>query len=282
MCAWCDLVKVPKDKRKTGPLPTPWGLSVPMCESALQKVEADLWALRPTVQEGYVRDYARLCALMLDEPAIDTCLQELDAEIASPPAGSAPETNWLRLSSILTYYEKKCWFPEDVLLPLGILSEDDFSYYVRCGYLLKDYGAGVKHGEFTHRLQWHVIMRVVTERFTKPVGAGWKHSPFQLFISLGRAQNKSIWWYILDQAGDGTFQHPDSLHAHVLNNPSAFPKLAALAAKRETKRRAEFVGHILGYINYCRSKGGVIDTPTVYSTTSNPYKSHDAFKDFES
>ncbi|HMO36302.1 MAG TPA: hypothetical protein PKA06_09680, partial [Gemmatales bacterium] len=264
-----------------GPLPKQWGLTRAMCENALLYLVHHLEMKYPTVDKNYKRDYAKIFSLFLDRPLIFNVISTLNNAISANASGTSGETNWLRLSSVLAYYEKMCFFPTDILLPMGILSSSDFYFYIRRGYVLKDYGAGVKHGEFTHRLQWHVIMSVITNDFTLPITDGWEHTPLQLYTSLGKKDNEGIWAYLLDTAGDGGFNHPDSFHAWLLQ--SNFGTLKAMLTKRETKRRHEFVQDIVDYIDneLIAQQGMLIHYPKRFLTTLNPYHSHEDFKKFE-
>jgi len=249
-------------------MPVQWGLSDPMCEHYLSEIQKWL----PECMSAYRSDYAKIYSVMMDKPLVRSCLEKLDKAIASKAQGASPETNWLRFSSILSYFEKKCWFPEDILLPLGVLDAEVFYSYIRRGYVLKDYGAGVKHGEFTHRLQWHALMRVITDDFTRPIRPGWDHSPLELYVSLGMKQNHGIWGKLFDQRGDGFLDHPDSFHEWVLN--SNLVNVVAFISKRETKRREAFIKAICDYIDF--NEAGVD-----YSKATNPLLSHAAFKEFE-
>jgi hypothetical protein len=249
-----------------------------MCRHYLAQIQKGL----PECQLAYRDDYAKIYSVMMDKPLVSACLKKLDNAITSKPQDARPETNWLRFSSILSHFEKKCWFPEDILLPLGVLDAGIFYFYIRRGYVLKDYGAGVKHGEFTHRLQWHVLMRVITEDFTKPFGQGWDHSPLELYVSLGMTQNRGSWGVLLDRPGDGGGQlnHPDAFHQWVLNNSNLLNIVNSIS-KRETKRRAAFVSAIYDFIDYINSKGGRIQVPREFFTSLDPLSSHDAFKQFD-
>jgi len=268
MCGCCQEWGIQSSQ---GTLLPSWGLPDPMCSHAFSIFEAAV----PKCDPAYLKDYTRLYTVIRNVKLVSQCLTELDKVISSKPHNVSAETNWLRFSSVLSYFERKCWFQEDILLPMGLLPGPIFNYYIRRGYVLKDYGAGVKHGEFTHRLQWHVIMRVITEGFTKPVRKGWDHSPLELYVSLGMKQNDGVWFKLLDLPGDGDFDHPNSLHQWVLN--SDLRNLVAAVSKRETKRRETFVRAIYEYIR--KEK---ISVPEKFFTTCRPYRSHEEFKEFES
>ncbi len=72
----------------------------------------------------------------------------------------------LHLSKELRFYETQCWFGEQPKIFAGLLSSAEFLHAMANGYMVKDPGPGPQHGEFSHRLQWHVLMRVMTADFT--------------------------------------------------------------------------------------------------------------------
>ena len=74
------------------------------------------------------------------------------------------------------------------------------------GYTPKDPGAGLEHGEFTHRLQWNALMT----RFEEDEGteAAWQHTPFELYTMIGeidergaRGGEASAWGVMMDTGG---------------------------------------------------------------------------------
>jgi len=129
-----------------------------------------------------IEDYVRLYALMLCKPRCRELMSSLNAEIvsgatlrANDPAderfvsGKRPDDqNYARLSRVLEYYEGLCWFPTAHRLYTGPLTSENYQESIALGYMPKDAGAGSRHGEYSHRLQWHIVMRVVTDGFSKP------------------------------------------------------------------------------------------------------------------
>ena len=89
------------------------------------------------------------------------------------------------LSKALTYYEYKCWFGDQQKIFAGLLSSQEFLAAMNNGYMVKDPGPGPMHGEFSHRLQWHVLMRVMTQDFATPMHAAWRLSPLELYSWTG-------------------------------------------------------------------------------------------------
>jgi hypothetical protein len=210
-------------------------------------------------------------------------LVKLQERMTANATGMNPDVNWLRLSSVLSHYEKKCGFPPDVLLPMGILKTPDFYFYIRRGYVLKDYGAGVKHGEFTHRLQWHIIMSVITADFTRHFNsaAGWSHTPLELYVKLGELTG--IWDVLFDNQGFGTTEHelgryPDKFHSWLLENGDRLGKLHGFLSRRETKRREEFVKNLLKYL---AEQNIAVPNHYLSGQAKDPMLSHLNFRDFD-
>jgi hypothetical protein len=104
-------------------------------------------------------------------------------------------------------------------------------------------GAGLEHGDFTHRLHWHVISRVIAKRFTVPKSAGWNHTPLELHTSLGQGQAlaANMWFKLLDDNADPGFTSPDKFHKHVRTGD--YRILSINVARRYDKRRAAWHQH---------------------------------------
>lgn len=260
-----------------------WGLSDMPCGEIFKKAEGVIKTRCPGVDAEYLPDFVRLYLLMEDKTQVLKSLKTFSDKIGTQQSSSAPKTenlNWFRLSDSLRYYEVMCWFPADLLLPLGVLTADDFLFYIRRGYVLKDYGAGVRHGEFTHRLQWHAVMVAITNGFTTadPKKQGWDHTPLDLYTSLGMKKNDGLWARLFDQNGSADdYHHPDTLHADLLNS-SEHAALAKMLTKRETKRRQELVDLILQYVENDR---GHKNTADELRRRKMPVDTHEGFKAFE-
>jgi hypothetical protein len=172
-------------------------------------------------RQSWFADYQRIEALMKDRSAVRALLEPLDDELA--------KNKNLTLTRLLEKYEAKCGFPTVHVIPLGVLPASEFLRLIAMGLLVKDYGAGVAHGELTHRLQWHAIMRAVTKGFTVAFDeeAGWRHSPFELYTAMGRPPldegdltRASLWGRLVDQSDYGfTFSKPAQMNAELMNSP---------------------------------------------------------------
>ena len=182
-----------------------------------------------------IEDYVRLYALMLDKPRCRELMSRLNTEIAggaklraNDPADERfaagkrkDDQDYARLSRVLEYYEGLCWFPIAHRLYTGPLTSENYQESIALGYMPKDAGAGSRHGEYSHRLQWHIVMRVVTDDFSgafrKPV---WRHSPLELFIALGAewAQDRGLWGSIFDNQDGLAYDNPAILNEDLCGN----------------------------------------------------------------
>lgn len=129
--------------------------------------------------------------------------------------------NYLKLSRALEYYEGYCWFPANRALLGGLLSADAFNRSLKLGFN-KDPGAGRMHGEQSHRVQWHVIMRCMTNDFATPfaTGAGWKHSPLQLFYHFTQGDGATVgaWGKAMDAQINRGWGNPDNVVKDLLGS----------------------------------------------------------------
>jgi hypothetical protein len=270
--------------QKKGAPPVPgsekWGLSGGLCQDLIDRTKQTITQRCAAVSKNYVDDFVRVYTLMTDTAKVLAYLEAFSNEIQSykdPDFAEGKTLKWFRLSDALRYYETKCWFPPDILLPLGLLSSDDFLYYIRLGYVLKDYGAGVRHGEFTHRLQWHAVMRAVTNNFltADPKATGWVHTPLDLYTSLGTREHGNLWAFFFDRTSADDYRGPDMLHADLVNGKVGGP-LQTMVAGRETKRRTEAVDLI---VKYMEDTLNMADAKTLAGNYD--LSTHNGFKQFE-
>ena len=138
---------------------------------------------------------------------------------------------YLKLSRALEYYEGYCWFPANRVLLGGLLSAQDFFKSVKLGHN-KDPGAGTAHGDQSHRIQWHVLMREMTNDFTVVPAPGWHHSPLSLFFELTQ-RHGAFWGPLLDAQANPGWANPDNVKIAVLS--SGHPNLANAVGRRAAK-----------------------------------------------
>jgi hypothetical protein len=213
-----------------------------------------------------IEDYIKIFALMLDRKFCKQQLARLNGEILSV-AGAAvriedspqderfneakreKDQQYVRMSRVLEYYEGLCWFPTTHRLYTGSLSSDNYQSSIALGYMPKDAGAGADHGEYSHRLQWHIIMRIVTSNFTDAYNkVAWHHSPLKLFCYLGsqEAMQLNYWGFMLDAGSGVCYDNPAVLNNDVsgsfesaveLDNWRNANQLLARNVQRRTDKR---------------------------------------------
>ena len=188
----------------------------------------------------YRGDYLRILLLLQQRVRVDVCMSLLASELAQEqrayPKHRDPsihtKNGYVKLSKFLEKYETLCWFPPCHLVFTGFVPPVNFPKYLARGLIAKDPGAGPKHGDFTHRLQWHAISRVVTKNFTVPIRPGWDHSPLELLTSLGSNENAKFWKALLEK-GEG-YCLPDRFHEEL--RKSKYGVLAKQVGLRWIKR----------------------------------------------
>lgn len=146
-------------------------------------------------------------------------------------AKAGVHANYVKLSLAMEYYEGYAWFPANRMLLGGLLSGPDFLKSVKMGHN-KDPGAGKAHGEQSHRIQWHVLMREMTNSFTAVTAPGWTHSPLSLFFQLTQRYG-SIWGKLLDAQANPGWANPDNVKADVLTSGHA--NIAGSISRRAVK-----------------------------------------------
>ena len=237
------------------------GIGQGVCEAHFKETAKEIGNNWPGLEGTYVLNYTMIEVLLMDNARFIELLQKLNHAMERQAQQAkealkrpfykriAHDKPYVRLSTVLEHYESVCWFPEVHVLPLGLLSESDFFYYIKNGLVLKDYGAGVKHGEFTHRLQWHAISRAITQDFTISIAPGWKHSALELYTKLGAPEARggvqggntgsSLWGRLFDRGGlDGGNFEPDTAHRNMLR-AAGLQTLQQSLSRRLQKRREE-------------------------------------------
>jgi hypothetical protein len=231
-----------------------WGFEIgkTACEKHFQNKKKQL-GLKGDVAVSYIEDYAKISIMMEEKKEVQKCLHELAQELGHRRSGiqksvgelvaTQSREGYVRLSEALAEYEKLCWFPPSHELFIDFVPPDDFMKYIANGLMPKDPGAGYKHGDFTHRLHWHAISRVITNRFKVAKSAAWNHTPLDLYTSLGQGQALAakMWFQLLDDNSKPDFRSPDKLHEHVREGD--YGVLSSNVAHRYEKRKAEFDAH---------------------------------------
>jgi hypothetical protein len=173
-------------------------------------LRTDLWA-----------DIVKIHLLFHHRPAHALAqIAALEAEMAVArnqgfgPNGNDPRfpQNALKVSRALEYYEGYCWFPANRVLLTGLLSGPDFLKSLQYGFN-KDHFPSRKHGEQTHRFQWHAIMRLMTNGFQTPTDTahGWAHSPLELFYHMTMGEAPAAFGRCMDTSNGANWANPDNV-----------------------------------------------------------------------
>jgi Family of unknown function (DUF5636) len=231
--------------------PSQWGFPISCCEYHFEeelKKLAEKMPGRINTKDTFLRDYTKLYLLMTTRKGQEEVLSRLEKlgghmgkRRVQRKREQVAEITYVKLSVILQEYEAMAWFPPSNEVFLGFLPGFNFQNSIAKGIMAKDPGAGVNHGDFTHRLQWHAIISVITGEFTKTKLAGWTHTPIELYTNLGSAtfQAGNLWFRLFDDASQPDFRSPDILHAEVRNS-DRFGPLHLAVKKRHDKRLKEY------------------------------------------
>ncbi len=168
------------------------------------------------LKQTFLDDYKRIRALLTDKVTLGKHFALLERRMAEGAS----------LSAALKSFESMVGFAPRDVIPMGLLDTPTFLGLIRSGIAFKDFGAGIKHGEWTHRMQWFAISAEITEGFTKPRGAGFNHTPLELYRYLASPDTtvghglykKTIFGNLLDlpDSGDGRYNQPDQLHMDLI------------------------------------------------------------------
>lgn len=228
-----------------------WGLSDGVCQPCFTRAQSEACGEKAAkdVAADLLQDYGRIFLLLNNDRAtVIRCLRALADELGNLEGreGYQPShagKGHIKLSAALERYETYCWFPPCGDTFVAQLSSERFLDYLKRGLMAKDPGAGPKHGDFTHRIHWHVVSRVITDGFAKPVRAGWNHSPLKLFTYLGEgpAVTNELWTHLFEK-GAPTFRFPDSLNEHICNGD--YGALTINMRRRFEKRSRELAPHL--------------------------------------
>ncbi len=136
--------------------------------------------------------------------------------------------------------EKEAGFSEHPLIPLGILPADVFVGLLSSGNVLDDYGAGLQHGELSHRIQWYAIIDAFgTDLKTSATPIDMYKAMNSAPFNAGRMGN-TMWGHVLDagtRADQTTYSAPGTLNRDLLESTGEVdPTDVGLA-----NRRAEYV-----------------------------------------
>jgi hypothetical protein len=201
-----------------------WGWGILRCAKHFDGDARAKFRDHSRLDHDFKDDYFRL-ALMLEKKdgVIRDSMLALGRELSHEQKRALANHNYadmnkygyVRFSAILAKYENMCWFPPSHHVFLGFAFPENFHAMLKQGILAKDPGAGPKHGDFSHRLQWHAVSRVITNNFTTPKRVGWNHTPLELLSSFGSdwAVGANAWASVFEK--NYFWGNPDALNAEL-------------------------------------------------------------------
>lgn len=133
-------------------------------------------------------DFLKLHALLNSNVLFFKLMKDFTNEVSRAEKKRQGKSTWfnrekvaVKLNYSLSRYEGLCWFGTQPKIMSGLLTAQEFKNAIMNGYMVKDPGPGADHGEYSHRLQWHFIMRVMTDKFTQPKTSDWEWTPLRLY-----------------------------------------------------------------------------------------------------
>jgi hypothetical protein len=233
-----------------------WGFPIEICKThfiaELGSVSENLPGKTADLfeKDRYLRDWTKISLMFQNsKQTVENCLRQLAAKwqskldknaLKNQEFGASKE--YVKLSKLLAKFERMCWFPASHDVFCGFLQTADFDRSIAQGIMAKDPGASVNHGDFTHRLQWHAIMSVITNEFTTAKRPGWDNSPLALYTACGNPPydgTNNVWFRLFDNNSKDDFRSPDWTNLHV--RTGNYGLLSAAVGQRHTKRLREYM-----------------------------------------
>ncbi len=148
----------------------------------------------------YLQDFDNIKAFLSDKAKVITHLIPLSQALE----GSVEGGFLTGLKEVLGQFETAHDFPEHPVIPMGLLPSEVFEQLIQDGEVLDDYGAGLRHGELTHRIQWNAIMQAYDDGALQLT-----HSPIDVYKQSAKPARggSSKWGEVFD---DGNFINADS------------------------------------------------------------------------
>jgi hypothetical protein len=157
----------------------------------------------------------------------------------------------------------------------GFVKPEHFkSLLLEQGLHWKDPGARLTHGEFTHRIQWWIILAEKVKPSSKIYAL--ENDPLKLYASLPMYELKSkdgkvMWDFLFDCFGNAppksdAFRTPDRLHTYLLNGEYPMLDLLGSVVRARQNKRLFMENRVVegsayeAYISWKMIKGGYDQT----------------------
>ncbi len=186
----------------------------------------------PDLLKGIERDLRRMLAIMVDKDAVETRLVALDRRVGEIRREGGPSG-----LSALKEFEREFGFSLNQVIPLSVLPGSVFPKYMGRGVVPKDIGAGMPHGEMSHRLQWIAIMQDYADNPRE-----WLLTPLDLLTLMNKKRFGWVQGVVMDQAQTTPregYTHPDNVLHYMRTDADTqerLPNLSAAIVRRWDKR----------------------------------------------
>jgi hypothetical protein len=123
----------------------------------------------------WLNDFSRIQRLLRNKKLFFIYLQHIEDYLE--------RNTGAELLEALEFFEEQAHFPTIQAIPIGVLPSSTFSKLVTHAYAIYDIGVRSCHGGFTHRLQWHAIIHLITKRHTTAIVEGFNYSALELYCT---------------------------------------------------------------------------------------------------
>ena len=136
-----------------------------------------------------ILDSGRIQRILSNEVLIRDALSKLNSEVEKyiDKHGTTKKA----LTTVLSKREMEYGLGGSVPIYAGILSAAAFQKVAREGRLFKDTGVTPTHGEYTHRIQWYIVLYGMSKGFKIDLGSwketGFHYQPKELLIAINNS-----------------------------------------------------------------------------------------------
>lgn len=159
--------------------------------------------IKVTPEGKLIEDLVKIQSSLITKGKYEAGLKYLEDQLAKRKGGKGN----LRkvLTEELAEKETKCGFTPGAPVYWKVLTPQVFEEISKEGRLFKDVGAGFQHGEYTHRIQWYVVLYNWTNGFEtgfegkvqQPGAYGYNYPPKELLRKINLSgldiNNKNLW-----------------------------------------------------------------------------------------
>lgn len=230
--------------------------------------------------DPYFEDFARIGAFLslpIHRPAIIEALRELESAMVKEIGGwwvlndkgqaaikyfedksaalknekkPKKDTDFRKLmTKALSEFERTHSFvvPEKPPVFAGFVFGNVFKETIKARMHFKDVGAGARHGEYTHRIQWYVLTKAGALVTVDPRDAGYVYGGIHRWLNRVRPDRQSLiqlWNYMFDMAVDAVdetdFRSPERFNEWLTGqaDENVCPLLRGFLRSRQTKRQS--------------------------------------------